>query len=394
MYEQYAFPAAAANGAGPSLACEAMENVARTAHRATVIPKEEFIRFRTHRHRFGTGLHVVWGIKSKRKAGPRGGRVYVHALLFDRKQFSPQKAKRWMAAEGYAFRRFEAAQPGEAAPKIRKKGRVANMLPSGVVYQYVAAMNPVKGPKTINDAIKLARQHAPSPYARAYADAAMQSSLMHGIRGLRAQVLYLINNLRTWKGDLARETKKFMNGWLKAQETMKNPKRRTNKNPTLMILSNPRKKSAVKKADLSQEVRLAKKAYKSFHFGDPKKEETRKVPDGWPKVYVVLGVVDSFEVRNGAGKVKKVYGSKKPILACTKDRKDVFIFSKAGKLGIPSGVAVRVDYTVPPHSGRNKWSKSWYHPHDSGPKVNPHSSGKAVRISGPGLSVSPRGIIG
>ena len=109
---------------------------------------------------------------------------------------------------------------------------------------------------------------------------------------------------------------------------------------------------------------------------------------------MILGVCDAFEVKTAQGKVKKVYSTNKPTLACTKDRKDVFIFSNGGQLGIPSGTAVRVDYTVPPNSGRVKWSRAWYHPHDSAPAAKAHKCGRAVRITGPGLSVTPRGIIG
>jgi hypothetical protein len=171
------------------------------------------------------------------------------------------------------------------------------------------------------------------------------------------------------------------------------------RNPSLMILTNPLKKRKAKRtaappAALQHEVRLAQKAYKSFHFKDSQKQAKRKVPDGWPRVYVILGVCDSFEVKTAQGKVKKVYGTNKPTLACTKDRKDVFIFSNSGQLGIPSGTAVRVDYTVPPNSGRVKWSRAWYHPHDSAPAAKAHKCGRAVRITGPGLSVTPRGIIG
>lgn len=200
------FPATVANGAGPSVSAERIENVARTAHRATILPKGQFKRFRTHKHRFGAGVHVVWGYKAK--AGPRGGHVYVHALLFDKKRFTPATAKRWLKAHNYTTKRFEAI--------VAK--RVANVLPENVLFQYASSMNPIEGPKTIKDAIKLVQQHAPSPYARAYADAAMQASLEFGMQGLKVQVLHILSNLSTWRGDLARETKKFMKAWTKAKD--------------------------------------------------------------------------------------------------------------------------------------------------------------------------------
>jgi len=394
--ERYAFPAAAANGADAPVTVEQAENVP-TTHRATLVPSAEFIRFRTHRHRFGSGVHVVWGVKPKSKAGPRGGVVYVHAVLFDAKLFSPVQAKKWLKHHRYSPIRFVPAvqEPDRhiARGLIRRGQRVANprraaknVLPEGVAYHYLA-MNP-QGPKTLNEAIKLVRNNAPSPVARAYADAAMRSMVMYGIGGVVNQMHYVLNNTQTWRGPLALETKKFIRAWIEAQGSAAKAS-----NPSLMILTNPHKETAQKPA-ISNEVRLAQKAYKSFHFRDVKRTDKRKVPDGWPKVYVVLGDCDAFEVKTDQGKVRKAYGSSKPILACTKDRKDVFIFSRNGRLGIPAGTAVRVEYSVPAHSGRNKWAKSWYHPHESNPKVTTDKTGRAVRISGPGLSVSPRGIIG
>jgi hypothetical protein len=384
------FPAAVAKGAGPEVTASQMENVGkpRTAHRATILPKGQFERFKTHKHRFGTGVHVVWGVKPKAKAGPRGGVVFVHALLFDKKRFTARKAKQWLKAHDYVARKFEAVVPKEAKPKKRKRARVANVLPESTVFQYAASMNPVEGPKSIKEAIKLVQQHAPSPYARAYADAAMQASLEYGMAGLRVQVMYILSNLGTWRGELARETKKFMKAWVKAGE------QGAKQNPSLMILMNPKAAKAAASSDT--EVRLANKAFKSFHFKDSTKKERHSVPDNWPKTpYWILGVVDRFDAKDASGKtVSRTFRGRKPILAATKSRKDCFIVSQNGKLGIPSGVGVRIDYTVPRHSGRNKWSKRWWHPHESNPKVKSHRSGKHARITGPGLKITPRGIIG
>jgi hypothetical protein len=307
-----------------------MENVGkpRTAHRATILPKTQFKRFRMHKHRFGTGVHVVWGVKPKAKAGPRGGVVYVHAILFDKKRFTSRKAKQWLKAHDYVARKFEAVVPKEAKPKKRKRAarRVANQwLPEGVIMQYVASMNPIE-----------------------------QAAAM------------------------------------------------VMENPSLMILLNPKAAKAVKSVAKSaakssdKEVRLANKAFKSFHFKDSTKKEKHKVPDNWPKTpYWILGVVDRFDVQDASGKtVSRTFTGRKPVLAATKARKDCFIVSQNGNLKIPSGTGVRIDYTVPKHSGRNKWSKRWWHPHESNPKVKAHRGGKHVRITGPGLKITPRGIIG
>lgn len=397
-YANCVFPAFMAEGAGPAHTGAQMANITlRNYHRATIMHKRNFKRFRTHKNKFGTGVDVVWGIKPKDKKGPRGGRVYVHAINFDAKRFSPSMAKRWLKEHDYDWINFTVAKV--AKPKIVKRPmkRVANMLPGGVTYDYVASIaanpaeaEPVVGPRSLDEAIKLVRKHSTNAYARAYADAAMTSAAQHGTEGLVGQLPYILNNLKGWRGPLARETKKFMKGWLEARTgPRRTSKRRKNskKNPTLMILSNP--------APTEREMSLAKKAYKSFHFNQPKKEERSKVPDGWPQVYVVLGTCDAFTVKSGGKEIKRTFSGTKPSLCCTKDRSDVYIFAKNGsKLGIPSGTAVRVDYTVPPHSGRKKWSRAWYHPHESKPKVHAHKSGKAVRISGPKLRVTPRGIIG
>jgi hypothetical protein len=320
------FPEAIANGAGPAVGADQMENVARTMHHATIIPKSQFKRFRTHKHRFGTGVHVVWGVKPKSKAGPRGGVVYVHRLMFDRKRFSPRQAKQWLKAHGYTAKKFEAAVLAEKKRKAKKKrkARAANVLPENVIFQYAASMNPVEGLKTIN---KIA------------------TSML---------------------------------------------KKAAEENPSLMVLMNPTV------AANEKEVKLANKAYKSFHFKDSTKREKHKVPDNWPKTpYWILGVVDRFDAKDASGKtVSRTFKRSKPILASTKARKDVFIVSQNGNLKIPSGVGVRIDYTVPPGSGRTKWSRRWWHPHESSPKVQVHKGGKHVRITGPGLKITPRGIIG
>lgn len=164
-------------------------------------------------------------------------------------------------------------------------------------------------------------------------------------------------------------------------------------NPQLMIISNPL--NPCPRPNRCNEVRKAEKAYKRFHFSNPPMQYEQSVPRGWPGVYVVIGECERFDVETSKGKKvsKKYKGKNKPVLATTSSLKDIFIFSDK-KLGIPEGSAIRVDYKVPRHSGRTQWSRRWYHPHDTHPSVRTHSSGKAVRVSGPGLSVTPRGIEG
>jgi hypothetical protein len=159
-----------------------------------------------------------------------------------------------------------------------------------------------------------------------------------------------------------------------------------------MVLSNPKSKANRN----SREVKAAKKAYNRFHFKDPDKTFNKKVPDSWPGAFVVIGECEMFSCKNKAGKTvkRKFMGKgKMPMLCTSKAMKDVYIVGTKN-LGVPAGNAVQVDYRVPVKSGRNKWARRWYHPHDTHPKVTVSRNGRYVRISGPGLKVSPRGIIG
>ncbi len=168
----------------------------------------------------------------------------------------------------------------------------------------------------------------------------------------------------------------------------KTKKRKTKKNPQLLVISNPSKTYP------KREVKKAEKAYKRFHFKNPPMEHERNVPAGWPQVYVVIGECERFDVETPGGKVvSKRFKGSMPILATTSKLKSLYIFWDR-KLGIPKGTANRIDYRVPKSSGRNKWSNRWWHPHDSHPSVKVHSSGKAVNVCGPGLSITPAGIEG
>lgn len=153
-------------------------------------------------------------------------------------------------------------------------------------------------------------------------------------------------------------------------------------NPQLMVVND-------------RDSKLAEKAYKRFHFTKPAKRTTGWVPDGWPKAYITIGDALRFDVRTPAGKVvKKEWKRESGVKVVTpSDMKDVYIFGTSS-LGIPSGTALRVDYSVPSNSKRRKWSRDWTHAHDTAPKVHAHPSGKAVKISGRGLKVTPSGIEG
>lgn len=163
------------------------------------------------------------------------------------------------------------------------------------------------------------------------------------------------------------------------------------KNPALVVISNPLPKPKPKKNPCN--LKSAKSAYKKFHMVDPKTQTKSEVPSGWPTTYITIGWATRFDVRSADGKkISKRYTTGKVKLCTTVAMKDVYIFGPG--LGIPSGTALRVDYNVPAHSGRNKWANKWWHPHSSRPKVTADKGGRAVRIHGPGLKVNQRGIIG
>lgn len=159
------------------------------------------------------------------------------------------------------------------------------------------------------------------------------------------------------------------------------------RNPQLMVISNPISATQVR------QVAKTNKAYKRFHFKNADKLVKGWIPTGWPKTYMTIGQVLRFDVQKPSGAIaSRRFRGKKPVLASTAAMKDLYIFGT--NLGIPAGKAVRIDYKVPPTSGRNKWASRWWHPHKSFPTVKPHSSGKAVKVSGPKLKVTPRGIVG
>jgi len=158
-------------------------------------------------------------------------------------------------------------------------------------------------------------------------------------------------------------------------------------NPYLAVISNPVKYSPA-------ELNKARRAYKRFHFTGPVEVKEVPAPKGWPQVYMYIGECERFDVQKPNGViVSRKFAGKKPALATTSRMKDVYILG-GRQLGVPSGRAVRVDYKVPANSGRNKWAPRYWHPHTTRPKVAVHSGGRAVKVSGPGLKVTPRGIEG
>lgn len=153
------------------------------------------------------------------------------------------------------------------------------------------------------------------------------------------------------------------------------------KNPALLVMSNP----------VSSGLAAATKAYKNFHMVEPNSTTKQKIPAGWPATYITIGFARAFNWTDQSGKKQhRSFPTGKVKVCTTPAMKDVFLFGPS--LGVTNGRADRVDYDVPAHSGRNKWSKGWWHPHDSHPTVTVKDG--AVKIHGPGLKVNKRGIIG
>lgn len=75
--------------------------------------------------------------------------------------------------------------------------------------------------KRVNDteelarAIETARIECKAPYAQAYLQAIPEASVLYGKEGLGVQLLYCLNNMGTWRGETARQTKKVFKKWAK-----------------------------------------------------------------------------------------------------------------------------------------------------------------------------------
>jgi hypothetical protein len=197
----------------------------------------------------------------------------------------------------------------------------------------------------------------------------------------------------------AKQAKRLTGGRLpKALPKLRRKRRAANRrNTQLMVITNPCKRGVPVRKSMrrNRQPALARRAYKRFHFTEPQGSYRRMVPDGWPKTYMVIGECEGIDVQGADGRaLKKRWSSKnRPTLACTAAGGTLYLFGR-NALGVRPGRATQIYYRVPKHSGRNKWARRWYHPHRSHPAVSVHRGGRAARISGPGLSVTPAGIEG
>ena len=68
---------------------------------------------------------------------------------------------------------------------------------------------------TINEAIKAVSVECPNEYAKVYAENTMVASLEYGMDGLKTQILYILNNMRYWKGIKAKEVRVILKEYIK-----------------------------------------------------------------------------------------------------------------------------------------------------------------------------------
>jgi hypothetical protein len=72
---------------------------------------------------------------------------------------------------------------------------------------------------TMDAAILAVLKEAPDTgmclYAKAYAKASAEAAVTYGTEGLKTQVLYILSNLGSWKGERAREVKAVLKAYTK-----------------------------------------------------------------------------------------------------------------------------------------------------------------------------------
>jgi hypothetical protein len=68
---------------------------------------------------------------------------------------------------------------------------------------------------TINDAIKAVAVECPNECAKVYAENTMRASLQYGIDGLKTQILYILENMKYWRGARAFEVRTILKEYVK-----------------------------------------------------------------------------------------------------------------------------------------------------------------------------------
>ncbi len=68
---------------------------------------------------------------------------------------------------------------------------------------------------TVDEAIRIAKEQCKNPYAQSYLKNISESIELGGLNGMavdsfKLQILYALNNMKTWRGETAREVKKVL----------------------------------------------------------------------------------------------------------------------------------------------------------------------------------------
>jgi hypothetical protein len=68
---------------------------------------------------------------------------------------------------------------------------------------------------TLDQAIQIALKEVKDGYAQTYLRNIANAIEMSGTKGLKVQLLYALNNMKTWRGEQARQVKQVMKNYAK-----------------------------------------------------------------------------------------------------------------------------------------------------------------------------------
>ena len=71
-------------------------------HAARIKSPALFPKMRRQNNKFGSGIHVIWGITKDNK-------VVIQAIRFDKKKFTSSQSKKWLKENKYSYMTFEEA---------------------------------------------------------------------------------------------------------------------------------------------------------------------------------------------------------------------------------------------------------------------------------------------
>lgn len=74
---------------------------------------DKYIRIRRENDKFGSGIDVIWGVKSD-------GSVEVQAIRFDKNKYSPSEVKEWLKNHDYKTSIEQATEKKERYQRLFK----------------------------------------------------------------------------------------------------------------------------------------------------------------------------------------------------------------------------------------------------------------------------------